>query len=333
MTELDRLFRTSKLTQIAKPLSKTLRGSQLTPTHQIIATPKSSAIRSNFGLKTALPKQIGFSNIVFNDIDNKQSMPDVEKYSGSFYTRMKFQEMEVPVRSEGKENPLFRNKYSISNSTINNDSVCQALNVETTTSHPKIKKLIDANPNMYRQFKQFMVKNYPERLISSINSNETRLVSEFLNSDSRVVKAKTKLTGPSKKIQGTGGFSYLLKGRVTNTPNGLKYGSIVPGRFVDVRDAAVGGFISNVLDHSTLQRNYTKNFPGKHQRQFVLPFKVSRAEITNEAKVKLEVTGVQTGDWMNNEEVYTSRSNVKGASERMAKDLKQFSALLSVLED
>ncbi|EGV64693.1 mitochondrial ribosomal small subunit component [Yamadazyma tenuis] len=342
--ELFRLFKDSKLAQVAKPLSKVLRGNQSGPTHQIIYTPKSSAIRSNFGIKTALPKQIGFSHIVYNDIDNATSMPDVEKYSGSFYNRIKFQEMNIPVRTEHNTNPLFKSEQTLTPkkakdvNSSNEDSVSFGLNLKSSTPNKAVKKLLKKNSQFYNQYKEFMLKNYPDKLVSNGARNEHKLVHEFLNTSQDFKKAKSGLLSQkSNRIQGTGGFSYLQKGRLTNTPNGIKYAAMAPGRIIDSRDAAIGGFIASINDNNSLQRNYTKNFPGKHQRQFVIPFQVTDAEVSNSGKVRLEANGVQSGPWSSglgeNSSLYKpTNNNVRGASERMATDMKQFSALLSVLE-
>lgn len=347
--ELFRLFKDSKLAQVAKPLSKKLRGGQQGPTHQIIYTPKSSAIRSDFGIKTALPKQIGFSHIVYNDIDNAKGMPDVEKYSGPFYNRLKFQEMGIPIRTQHNSNPLFKTQTSKTPTNAKEldesteDSVAFGLNLKTNTAPTKVEKLLLKNPHLYKQFNEWMIKNHPDKLVSNVSRNETKLVNDFLNSNPNLVKPKINFLRNGTKdsrnrIQGTGGFSYLQKGRLTNTPNGIKYGTIAPGRIVDTREAAIGGFIANIGDHTSLQKNYTKNYPGKHQRQFVVPFQITEAEITQSGRVKLEANGVQTGSWVNDMKLNNSmyqptNTNVRGASERMAKDMKQFSTLLSVLED
>ena len=97
--ELFKLVRDSRLAQVATPLSKKLRLGNKFPTHQILYTPKSSAIRSNYGIKTHLPKKVGKSHIVFNDLDNKSNMPDVEKYSGPYYNRLKFQETGMVLKN------------------------------------------------------------------------------------------------------------------------------------------------------------------------------------------------------------------------------------------
>lgn len=343
--EVYRLFKDSKLAQVAKPLSKRLRGGQQGPTHQIIYTPKSSAIRSDFGIKSALPKQIGFSHIVYNDIDNAKNMPDVEKYAGPFYNRLKFQEMGMPVKTQHRENPLFKssttktptNAKELDDTT--EDSVTFGLNLKSNASTHIVKKVLQKNPNFYRRFNEWMLKNYPDKLISNVSKNETRLVNEFMSSDSGLKVPKLNIlrnnVASNKKIQGTGGFSYAQKGRLTNTPNGIKYGFIAPGRIVDKREAAIGGFIANINDHASLQKTYTKSAPGKHQRQFVLPFKITDAEMTQSGKVKLEAKGIQTGSWMNSANANDIRfqptdSNISGASERMTKDVKLVDNLLKV---
>lgn len=350
--ELFSLIRDSRLAQVAKPLSKRLRGDQKGPTHQIIYAPKSSAIRSNYGIKSALPKQIGFGHIVYNDIDNKKNMPDVEKYSGPYYNRLKFQESGIPVKTYYNENnPLFPNKTTKSQKDFTGsqgDNLLAGLNLGSNSSAKKVSQALESNPQLYEKFQQFLVKHYPETILSNIPMNVNKLLKEFFSNANDVKKQPISLVKqdnePSsyinEKLHGTGGFSYLQKGRLQNSPNGLKYGSIVPGRIVGDKEAAIGGFVAGVNDRSiVLQRNYVKNYPGKHPRQFVMPFKLNEAEITENGRIKLYADGVRAGSWMkgsdndfsNNSNYEASNPGIKGASERNAKKNIPLENLLNLI--
>lgn len=348
--ELYRLVKNSKLAQVATPLNKTLRGNSHIPTHQIIYTPKSSAIRSNFGIKTALPKQIGYSHIVYNDIDNAKNMPDVEKYSGKLYNRIKFQESGLVLKNYFNDNnPLFPSDSTKTGASTNDDSILAAFNLSNKASVGEVKALLKKNPDLYKQFKHWLVENNPQAILSSVPMKKFMdLLKEFLNSDkiernSKSLESYINQPGQAPpKIQGTGGFSYTQKGRLMNSPNGVKYGVVAPGRIVGDREAAIGGFVASVNDRTTLlQNNYSKNFPGRHSRQFVMPFKINEAEITENGRVRIYADGVKAGSWMqrtqNNTELfdkssYQASNPIFGnASERNTKDNANLESLLNLI--
>ncbi|CAH2354702.1 37S ribosomal protein Mrp51p, mitochondrial [[Candida] railenensis] len=314
--EFYRLFKNSKLAQVANPLRKTMRDQSALPTHQIIYTPKSSAIRSNFGMKSYLPKQIGSSHIIFNDIDNKKNMPDVEKYSGSMYNRLKFQETGAVVKNFFSESNLLFPSGSTKSVQAKSDTedLPALFYLSSHASVKDCKKMMQRNPKLFKGFQQWLLKNKPHDLISSSNQSVLlKNLREYLKTapNDVIVKYKpsvadfTKKHGklsnnaPSVQIQGNAGFSYALKGRFNNTPNGIKYGSVAPGRIVSDRGVAVGGFVARLNERTaTLQHNYAKNYPGKHTRQFVMPFKITEAELTPEGRISLNADGVKVGSWL-----------------------------------
>ncbi|ODV80508.1 mitochondrial ribosomal protein L51 [Suhomyces tanzawaensis NRRL Y-17324] len=352
--ELFNLVKNSKLAQVATPLLKNIRGKSAVPTHQIIYTPKSSAIRSNFGIKTTLPKQIGNSHIAFNDIDNYKNMPDVEKFSGKLHNRLKFQETGLVLRNHYSEsNPLFPSKQNQSNSKLNDDSITNSLNLHGKVSPSNVRAILKENKGIYREFRQWLSKNQPQALLSPMSQSTTlELLKKFLASSENVTRKGLKLqdlikadgkvgsTAISTHIQGTGGFSYNQKGRLTNTPNGVKYGVVAPGRLVGTKEAAIGGFVAGVNERTTLlQHNFARNSPGKHSRQFIVPFKVTEAEISEQGSIKLYADGVKAGKWMqssNNESIDRSRyeasnPNFGSASERNKAEGENLQRLLNLI--
>lgn len=349
--ELFRLFKNSKLAQVATPLGDNLRGRGNIPSHQIIHTPKSSMARSNFGLKTTLPKKIGFSHIVFNDIDNPKNMPDVERYSGSLYNRLKFQELGATVKNYFNENnPLFPSKTTSmpTNLGSNLDSVLAGLNLNGNVSTVEVERILDDNPNLHKKFQKWLVQKHPEAVLSSMPSQLVKMLKEFLSTAPDVTRRELGLkdfkldkNAKATKIMGTGGFSYNQKGRLNNTPNGVRYGIAAMGRIVGEREAAIGGFTATVNDRTTLlQSNYSKNYPGKHPRQFVMPFKINEAEITESGKIKLFAEGIKVGSWMqktiknhgiDRAEYQASNPNFKRPFERNNKDNLPLESLLNLI--
>lgn len=354
--ELYKLFKNSKLAQVATPLSKRIRApSTLAPTHQIVYTPRAHAAISDYGLKTALPKQIGRSHIAINDIDNYKNMPDVEKQSGPLYTRLKFQESGVVLKKlYSKQNPLFPYELSRTlNASKQNmaDSVLSKFNLGQDVSVDEVRLLLKKNPTLHKQFKLWLVEHYPESVLLKVPSRIDQALKEFIASNQTLVKREASITDFSRKhgvspanapmssVQGTAGLSYLQKGRLANTPNGIKHGVIAPGRLVREREAAIGGFVAAVNERTTLlQANYAKNAPGKHSRQFVIPFKVNEAELTPSGAVRMQADGVKVGNWMlrtdsgyysNN--YVASNPNFDNMSERNRKDASALESLLGLV--
>lgn len=351
--EFYRLFKNSKLAQVATPLSKQLRGpNNSAPTHQIVYTPTASAARSNYGIKTALPKQVGQSHIVYNDIDNFKNMPDVEKYGGSHYTRLKFQELGVVLKkSYNSANPLFAWDSSKSFSGSNElaaDSVLNKLRLGQNASTAEVKALLQKNPKLYSAFRKYLVEKSPESIMLKVPSKLDQLLKDFIASSPELVKRELSLNdmtrkhgvasphGPRSNIQGTAGLSYLQKGRLSNSPNGVKHGVIAPGRLVREREAGIGGFVAAVNERTTLlQANYAKNAPGKHSRQFVMPFKVNEAELTPSGGVRMHVDGVKVGSWMQSSNTTLGSSNYVASNPNFGnmseRNLKDSSALENLL--
>lgn len=324
--ELFKLLKNSKVAQVASPLSPKLRRSTSVPTHQIIQTPQSSAHRSNYGLKTSLPRQVGRSHVVFNDLDNFKGMPDVEKYSGQYYNLLKFKESGMVLKRRPNEpNPLFPSEVTKSKSfgSLEEDgNILSAFNLKNDASSRDVLKIIRKNPELHTKFQNWLLENNPEAILINNPANVERLLRQFIGSDVGVSKNKVKVSDFTRKlgktarssiaskVQGTAGFSYSQKGRLSNTPNGVKYNIIAPGRLVDDREAAIGGFVSQLSDRSvTLQSNYSKSYPGKHSRQFVMPFKLREAELNHEGKVRISSEGVIAGSWMNRMDIPLNSKN------------------------
>lgn len=353
--ELYKLFKNSKLAQVATPLSKKLRGPNVsTPTHQIIYTPTASAARSNFGIKTSLPKQIGQSHIVFNDIDNFKNMPDVEKHAGPHYTRLKFQELGVVLKKAyNKANPLFAwdSSKTFAKDTSTADSLLNKFNLGQDATVIEVKEMLRKNPSLRAEFKKWLAIKSPESVMLKVPSKLEQLLKDFIASSKTLNKREKSLSDLSRKhgvpsshapkshIQGTAGLSYLQKGRLTNTPNGIKYGVVAPGRIVREREAAIGGFIAAVNERTTLlQTNYTKNAPGKHSRQFVMPFKINEAELNPTGGVRMHADGVKVGSWVQRSDNFAlgsnyiaSNPNFGSMSERNMKDSSALESLLGLV--
>lgn len=315
------LFKNSRIAQVAKPLSKQLRGHDpAAPTHQIVFTPKASATRSNYGLKSALPSKYGTSHIVYNNLDTRSGIADVEKYASPHYNRLKFQESNVVVNVPKHEaSPFFAwdaNKTSNKSKVSVRETFQSLFNLGPYATLADTKAILSENPELHSEFRKWLIKKAPESVLFKATSRLDELLKEFISTSDYVKKNdillqqlvredgkfNTKLL--NKSVQAHGGLSYKQKGRLLNTPNGAKRGSIIPGRSVDRSYAALGGFVGFVPHRSVLPHlNYMKRHGDKHPRQFVIPFKVNDAEVLNDGGVKLQAEGVKAGSWLENMQV------------------------------
>ncbi|KAF3993414.1 hypothetical protein FT663_00437 [Candidozyma haemuli var. vulneris] len=350
------LFKDSRLAQVAAPMSKVLRGSNApSPTHQILFAPKGSSSRSEYGIKKPLPKQVGVSHFVMNAMDTSRNIPDVEKFSSPHYNRLKFQESGIVLKKPAtKENPLFAWDSSKSLKKSQRDNVVAEFNLGGNASTRDIKHVLKANPTLAKEFKQWLVKRSPESIVFKIPAKMEELLKEFIASSQTVKKHPSSLvdltrkfgrvssTAPARSVQGTGGLSYNQKGRLNNTPNGIKTGVIAPGRLVADREAAINGFVASLNERTVaLQNNFISNAPGKHPRQFVLPFKISEAELTPTGGIRMYADGVKVGSWIQRTEggsSYANRSNYVASnpyfgslSERNSRDATALENLLGLV--
>ncbi|EGW33344.1 mitochondrial ribosome small subunit component [Spathaspora passalidarum NRRL Y-27907] len=339
--EFLKLVRNSKFAQVATPLSKNIRGDSTIPTHQIIYTPKNSAQRSIYGIKTALPKQVGSSFISFNDIDNYTGMPDVEKNSGKYYKIKNFQEMGLATKNLYSEsNPLFPGQSTKSEPTNREETLVNYLNMNKRVYTSEVQKVLQKNPGIHREFKKWLAKNHPQAFVAQPSpAAMADLLKSFLHESKAVHKKEWNLLDFGKedaqiRVLGNGGFSYNQKGRLTNTPNGIKHDVIAPGRLLSTKDAAIGGFVSHAHDRSiSLQYNYARSYPGKHILQFSMPFKVSEAVVTDDGAVRVTAEGVKVGDWMRKQthSYAPSNPNFQSTAERHKTDTESLQSLLNLI--
>lgn len=354
-----KLFKDSRYAQVATPLSKQLRTADLsTPTHQILFAPKGSAVRSEYGIKTPLPEQVGLSHIVMNRMDTSNNIPDVEKYSSPHYNRLKFQESGIVLKKPfDRANPLFAwdsSKTINTDSKREPDSILSSFNLGLQAEKRDVMNIIKANPTLAREFRRWLVKRSPESIVFKVPAKINELLEEFIATSETVKKHRSTLGDLTRKfgkstanvtsspVQGTAGLSYNQKGRLYNTPNGIKNGVIAPGRLVEDREANIGGFVAAVNERTTiLQSSMIRNAPGKHRRQFVLPFKISEAELTPAGGLRMYADGVKVGSWVERIESgpsYNNRSNYVASnpnfgslSERNSKDATALENLLGLV--
>ena len=335
--ELFDLVKNSKLAQVSTPRSKLIRFSRTKPTHQTIYTPTTSALRSDYGMKRTLPAKYGKSHIAFNDIDNAKEMPDVEKESSFHYTRLMFQELGKPLAQRySTENPLFASASNKSNLLPPEYKLAHCLNLPEKISTGKVLEILRQTPDIYRKFRDYMAKTHPEVVLTNFQGETKEYLMEFLKQSAEVQKEAVTISTLSrhrKNIEGTAGFSYNQRGRLQNTPNGIKYETIAPGRMVGTKEAAIAGLTASVAERSAMmQYNYASNAPGKHSRQFNAPYQINDAELAEDGSVRVFALGVKVGNWSENDRRYAeARKNMSFKTERNRVNDESLENLLNLI--
>lgn len=353
--ELYRLVRNSKLAQVATPLSKQMRGTPMSvPTHQVVHTPKDSALRSNFGMKSTLPKQIGTSHIAYNLLDSASNIPDVEKMSTPHYTRLRFQELGYALQlTTLPQAKLFAHELSrLLHRPAARDAqggLLALLNVNPSTPLAQIRAYLKKYPQLYSEFKRWKLENIPASVDLKVPVPRDEHFRQFIASGKYLQRTAPKLrdftrtkktqTTPHKRdYQGTAGLSYLQSGRLANTPNGFRHGVVAPARLVKDREVVVGGIVAPINDKTvSLQARHAANYPGKHLRQFVFPVALKSAKLLTNGSLHMSTEAVQVGKWMLRIDAETSEyvatdTNFSDLSERNAEGVTNLADLLDLIE-
>ncbi|CDK24459.1 unnamed protein product [Kuraishia capsulata CBS 1993] len=307
--DLGKLLRSSKFAQLVPSKGRLLEDTQKAhPTHQIIEAPPSSFHRRNFGLKYNLPEKLKSRYIVVESVDNEDGLPEFENLSGFYWKKLRFQEMNIPISSAGGKNPLFFDKTlhpldpNDALGIVQTNEISKLLNILPGTPEKKFAQVQNKLSTLRRPFFKWLAKAHPDKVANQDLLNE---VIEFLKLHPQLLEVpelplRKYATDPAKgslRLAGTGGLSYKLKGRLTNSPDGIQTAKAVPGRFLEAssiyRPMAVGGFVGNASSraHGAAYAKTADMDPARHIRETKLALNVTRATFdrANRNKLTLEV--------------------------------------------
>lgn len=303
-SDVARLFKSSKIAQLQMAINDPLvHSASPFPVQQVVEAPQSSFARRDFGLKMRLPRSTKVRRIVVEDLDNKYGLPAFERKVSHYHQKLNLKEMAVPVESHYSsqiksntskytgelKSPLFA---SILNE-VESTSVADALNIPKQSPHSDAfkKNYVPALKKLGRPFRKWLALNYPEYLLGkSSGSPQTKKVEELLREFIKEIKKSqpellkfnsdaSKLIPQEamRKLSGTAGLSYNLRGRLIQTPNGPITHRIQPARVVaEGRSLALGGFVASFSSHSTqiANRSQTQAKDGIFPREVCVPAKV-----------------------------------------------------------
>ncbi|GMM37911.1 mitochondrial 37S ribosomal protein [Saccharomycopsis crataegensis] len=321
------LLRNSKIASVATPLKKfDAFAPKYYPTHQVIQTTSASLNRQDFGIKASLPKKIKGRYIILDDLDTLEGVTGFEPTSEFYWIKKRFQELGIPVippkRIANQMSTLFAdtesehqnkfkseatNLYSLSDKN-RFVSLSDILGIDSSTSPAVLKALSRDLKKIRHDFQQHVLKNHPQKLNPSA-FNKSSLALEALQFMSKEVeqhkisrvdsvnKDKTFLklaSNPrSAKIKGTGGLSYLQRGRLNSTVHGYSDTTVVPGRLVNEgNNYGVAGFVTKYQIEAATQAGAAKAVPGKHYKQVMIPSAVSQASMRPNGSVSLKTLGI-----------------------------------------
>ncbi|CDO95250.1 unnamed protein product [Kluyveromyces dobzhanskii CBS 2104] len=283
MSHISNLLRNSRIAQVPKTDKSLFRaGNSSHPTHQLIETKSSTLYRQEWGLKASIPSKIKTRYLVYNDLDTQQRLTTFEPMGQYQWNRIRFQEMGLAPRYVEEEfNPLFKGttkragKYAPFSNAVN-----MAPNTAPSEKTRKLKEI-----DQHRaEFKKWLAEKHPESVTGVRNDNTKSLktlATEFLHE--KMGKLNLNTAAKSKwNTVGTGGLTYNLRGRLRQSPNGVKQKNVIPGRILSVqgpdRAIAVGGFIAEAKSVGRNPRALQYNM-GDFVRQEVLPFVVEDPKV------------------------------------------------------
>ena len=339
MSTLSNLLRTSRLSHVPKSrvsLKSKEFHAKFYPTHQIIETRPDCLARQEWGLKSNIPSRIKSKYLIYDDLDTLERITTFEPLGGMQWTRLRFQEMGVvPQLQQGKRNPLFKFEEVVGSSlnSVGEDQLrelCNELGITETTKNAEVRKALESVKQRRGEFKEWLLRERPEALLNKgFNAEELKHVArQFLKE--KFNPASIPKSG-NARIVGSGGLSYKLKGRLTNSPNGVIQSHIVPGRIVthgnkESNKAAVGGFIVYSSGPGSKMYSYKK---GDFIRESVYPLRIENAIVDNEGRVNItannnvQVRGGGSAGSTFGDSVYGRRYTVLRQHQRKQQQMRQ----------
>lgn len=299
MSEFSRLLKTSRLS--ALPKSKGRSRGRHYPTHQVVETRSAALDRNEWGLKYPIPSKVKSRYLSFTKLDSMEHMVDFEQNASFHLKRTRFQETGlVPEYETPRDNPLF---FDNSKSTRRFVSIASLCNLNTNSEQPEISKATKQMRALRPQFIEWLLEKDPV-LLKNKPFNRIDLAGaamEFLTeiNAKKPVDSVARVSNhykSSARFQATGGLTYNLKGRLTNTPNGVAQKFVGPGRILNssasARTVAYGGFTAELpLSSSNLQYNKAQS-DGKSSREVVIPFTAEKAIFEDGGQVKIKTNVV-----------------------------------------
>lgn len=283
MSHISNLLRGSRIAQVSKS-DKPLFASKnkVHPTHQVIETKPSTLHRQEWGLKSSIPSKNKTRYLVFNDLDTQQRLTTFEPMGQYQWNRIRFQEMGLaPNYTEEGLNPLFEGETKKSGKFA---PFSNATNITQSTTRAEKDRKLQEIQRVRPEFKEWLLKNHPESLAGIRNENTKPLkvlAAEFLHKEMGGLNIAN-VTKSNWNIIGSGGLTYNLKGKLRQSPNGVKQKNIANGRILSIdgpdKAVAVGGFVAEAKSFGRNPRALQYNM-GDFLREKPFPFVVENPKV------------------------------------------------------
>ncbi|CCD25061.1 mitochondrial 37S ribosomal protein bS1m NDAI_0E02440 [Naumovozyma dairenensis CBS 421] len=363
-SRISNLIRTTKLSHVpqnSRPLNPTT-SHKYYPTHQIIETKPSSLYRQDWGLKASIPSKIKSRYLIFNEMDTLERLTSFEPRGDTQWIRRRFNEMGININfNTGKINPLFDTNNSaameadISNplsSMLNIDAKSKAAGHETTKKL-KLNDVVVAFQYLkkYRnEFKKWLLERNPEVFLGKkfspkdMKNDALEFLQEKLASNK---SSSSQLNNIPRKIVGSGGLTYSLRGRLKNSPNGIVEKNIFAGRCLNSLSnerytLAVGGFITTV--NSQRIENKLRVSNNVSIRECVVPVDVKDATLDSEGRIFIRANVIDSPNQKTVENIKSksfsmksirlgSRRNPKQAPRNTSDSTRYANELLKIIKD
>lgn len=314
MSDFSHLLKNSRLAALPRALGKKRGGAA--PSHAIVETRASALSRNEWGLKYSLPSKVKSRFVTFNDFDSMERIVDFET-NGSFnWKRLRFQETGlVPSYDSPRDNPLFFDHSRDSGRFV---SLATVFNITPQSDPKEVLKVLREVKGLRDEFRNWLLKKDPILLKNKkftqqdLNGPAVEFLSQYRASKPIVTARQLQMS--HSRVQGSGGLSYGLKGRLAQSPNGVVQKYVGPGRFTNVgtvsRVVAFGGFTAEVPNSaSNLQFNKSQS-EGKVPRETIVPFIAERAVVKGDGAIhiKTNVVSKSVGSASNDEGFFKTQS-------------------------
>ncbi|EDO17181.1 hypothetical protein Kpol_1072p51 [Vanderwaltozyma polyspora DSM 70294] len=292
---VSQLLRKSKIAQVVNTKNPLYVSNKFHPTHQLITTKRTNFNQINdWGLKSPIPSRDNSRYLVYNDLDTLERIATYEKNNGQQWTRIRFNELNLtPTFNPGVANPLFK---SNSVQTDNSSPLSSVLNLNSNASSNSNRLKIGNIKNLRSDFKKWLLDNDIDSLkhntfnVKYMNRSAINYLNDKRLNNHHDTNRKLNLpTNNMTHVIGTGGLSYNLRGKLQNTPNGIKQKTIVPGRYLNVDGSkwltGIGGMVG--FENSSFSPTRLDRMNAETAREKAYPFEVQRISVDHKGNIMM----------------------------------------------
>ncbi|AEY95945.1 FADL271Wp [Eremothecium gossypii FDAG1] len=304
-SNLSSILRNSRIAQVPKPKGPLFSpDKKYVPTHQLIENKASTMHRQEWGMKSSIPSRSKSRYLIFDELDTQQRLTSFEAIGQYQWNRIRIQELGVvPERAtagnafqtsadaNAPSNPLF----SGFSSRLSARTPLSSFFGLTSKSDAKQWKAAEKKVAALRPaFKKWLQDHHPHLIIHKDQMDPAdfrKRAVEFITE----IATRSSGAGGSWKVVGNGGLTYGLKGRLQQSPLGIKQNTVVEGRILQTngmeKSVAAAGFVGNGMLGTNLRKvDYAM---GDLVRTARFPFEVKQARLLENGRLLMDMSLIE----------------------------------------